>query len=98
MTDIGYQVNRCDESNNLATVLLGLIKLLDEISDGIDDPVSSDAENITEKDELLTSALLGMLSFRRTLYRWLDSIENESAALPTASEPTIVADGRGLLR
>jgi hypothetical protein len=98
VTDIGYQVNRSDESNNLATVVLGLTTLLDELADSVEEPANRDAKSVTENDELIVSAFLGMLSVRRTLNRWLDSIDCETVDLRESPVPSKSADGRGLLR
>ena len=97
MTDSGLQQTLVDQSNDLVPVTLGLMHFLDELAYSMDqhEPVPG---AIAGDDELVLAALLGMLSIRQTLHRWVDPIVFDGEIATEQDAPGKAMNGEGLLR
>jgi hypothetical protein len=96
-TDIGLQRDDLDSFNHLVPALLGLLKLLDDLTACLDEPAPATSAPLTDKDEPLASALLGLVSLHRTLRRWTDTAADATARVESRDDAGQTAE-RGLLR
>ena len=83
-----------DETNDLIPLVLGLCRVLDDLDVDTFQPCHGITDVRDEK--LLIPALLGLLSVRRTLHRWIDPILRSAA--DSYEQVADVEAMRGLLR
>jgi hypothetical protein len=69
-TDLDRPLDRFDAADDFVPGLLGLLTLLDTLAEGADRTASL-PQAAAADDALLVDALLGLLSLRRNLRRWL---------------------------
>lgn len=69
--DIGRQQDAQDIHNLVIPLLLGSKSFLDEIARQAMEPKAPDSDSHGEPDARLVCLLIGLLSVRRTLNRWL---------------------------
>ena len=82
MTGLGFdsQIDCSADQNDMVPVLLGFLKIVDDISLRIDtgavaSPAKSPHGTATSGDEEIVLAVLGLLRLRRTVHRWLAQYE-----------------------
>jgi len=105
MTERGFdsQIDCSADQNDMVPVLLGFLKIVDDISLRIDtggavaSPAKSPHGAATSGDEEIVLAVLGLLSVHRTIHRWL--AQYEPRPLPSDSTNSEIDDTKtGLLR
>lgn len=98
MSEFGRQLIFVDESNDLVLTTLGFKKILDDLAIGAESPLRDDVDLLQHDDELLVSALLGLLSVRRTLNLWIDPILADSTPDDTEEPTNVDLLAQGLMR
>lgn len=83
------QLNFFDASNDLVPCVLGMMNLLDELAAyAVLEEIDTDPADRSEVGEdLLVYALLGLLSVRQTLFRWLEPELRSRIEAPPSSSP-----------
>ena len=90
MTERGFdsQIDCSADQNDMVPVLLGFLKIVDDILQRIDtganaSPAKALHGAAASPDEEIVLAVLGLLSVRRTIHRWL--AQYEARPLPSDS-------------
>jgi hypothetical protein len=81
--DLTHYRDLTDQSNDLIPLFLGLLKVLDEFAASVEQAAASARkEQSIGADDALSYAALGVLSLRRTLWRWAGHAASEQTPLP----------------
>ena len=80
--DLTRHQDLTDQSNDLIPLFLGFLKVLDEFAASVE-PAATSArkEQSNSADDALTYAALGVLSLRRTVWRWAGHAASEQTPL-----------------
>jgi hypothetical protein len=87
--DLARYQDLTDEGNDLIPLFLGALKLLDDVAVAVSSKADAAHPGQADGDrDLVASAILGLLSLRRTVCRWAAEAAGEHAAeAPGRAEP-----------
>jgi hypothetical protein len=80
-SELGRQRDATAAGNELVPLALGLLQFLDRVAAAVSASPLGPAAPPSPRDEQVLAALLGLLSLRRTLRRWLVATALESEPL-----------------
>lgn len=83
--DLARQQNRTSEANDLIPLVLGAMKVLNDFAGAVEARASAPIGEDRAANEALLLAALGLLSLRRTLWRWCVHATAEKPPTPKRS-------------